>query len=259
MRIVLVTQEEPFYVPPVVDRVLRERHNDVVAVVTPRDRRWLARYSKMLHRGLTVYGAWGSIRQGTRFLSYRVLDRLSTARGGRPYSVRSVARRYGIPLLTPRSVNDEPLLRELRRLNTDIIASISADQVFGKALLSLPRYGCINVHSSLLPKYRGLYPSFWVLANRETETGVTVHYMDTELDNGDILLQRRVSITPQETQHSLLLKTKSLSAELLLEALDRIEKGDVATQPNRAEEGSYFSFPTAEDVRRFRADGRTFW
>jgi methionyl-tRNA formyltransferase len=124
--------------------------------------------------------------------------------------------------------------------------------------LTLPPHGCINVHGGPLPKYRGRLPSFWALLNGERETGVTVHFMNEELDDGPIILQRRVSIVPGETQHSLILKTKRVGTELLLEALDRLEKGSVETLPNDRSQATYNTFPTPEDGRKFRRLGLRF-
>lgn len=136
--------------------------------------------------------------------------------------------------------------------------SINASQVFKPPLLALPRLGCINVHGALLPKYRGRLPSFWVLYNGEQETGVTVHFMNEKLDDGPIIIQRRIPVVPGETQHSLIMKTKKIGAELLLEALERLEQGQIEIQPNDCAHATYYSFPTPQDGQKFRRLGRHF-
>ena len=258
MKIVVVTQEEPFYLPLFMQRMAERRAKDIVAMVILSPASGKGGWRKTIQRHLMLYGWGGFLGQSFRFVSYKMIDRMGWSPNGRFYSIRRVAQHYNIPIYTPQSINDESFLAQLRELEPDVVVSSAAPQIFRKGILSLPKYGCINVHSALLPKYRGMLPSFWVLANGETETGVTVHYMDEKLDNGEILAQQRVSIAPDETQHSLLMKTKTLGAELVLEVLDQIENGTVSPQPNNAEEATYFSFPTPEDVRRFRAQGKRF-
>jgi methionyl-tRNA formyltransferase len=122
--------------------------------------------------------------------------------------------------------------------------------------LELPRLGCLNVHSALLPKYRGMLPTFWALLNGEPETGVTVHRMVEGIDGGDIILQRRVPIAADETLLSLMRKTKRMAADLVLDSIKEFDAGTVSSMSNPADGGSYFSFPTRADVDRFRALGR---
>ena len=257
MQIVLVMQDDPFYLPAVVERIARGRPDEIAAVVIPSVGSRSKRLSDMVTRSVSVYGPVGTLRQGARYLWSRVLDRVVP--GGPARSVETAAQHHGIPVAKPPSANDPSFLRWLSAAAPDVIASVSAEEVFGRELLSIPKLGCINVHSSMLPRYRGLYPSFWVLANGERQTGVTVHEMDTEIDNGAILLQRPLPIDPDETQDSLLRKTKGVAAELLLEAFDGLEKGGLVPAPNDPATGSYYGFPSRADVQRFRARGRRFW
>jgi methionyl-tRNA formyltransferase len=251
-----VTTEEPFYLPRVVDIVASGRPGEISAVVvlppfSPKSGGW----REVIQRQFMLLGFRGFVRRSFAFTLRRILDRLGA--GG--YSVVAVCRRHGIPVLRPPSINAQSFLDELRAIGVDVIVSISASQIFRKEILALPRHGCINVHSGMLPRYRGMLPSFWVLANGEREAGVTVHYMDEKLDNGDIILQKAVPIEPGETQHTLLRKTKAAGAYLVLEALQAIEEGRVERKPNDASQSTYFSFPTPEDVRRFRRAGKRFF
>jgi methionyl-tRNA formyltransferase len=102
-------------------------------------------------------------------------------------------------------------------------------------------------------------PAFWVLRNGETQTASTVHDLGDKLDNGAILLQRPVTITPQDTWDSLVRKTKAAGAEALVEVVFQIEKGAVERRPNRNEDATYFSFPTAQDRKAFFKAGRKFF
>lgn len=126
-----------------------------------------------------------------------------------------------------------------------------------KDLLAHPPEGVINIHGALLPKYRGKLPSFWVLAHGEEKTGVTVHYMNEELDDGPIIVQREVPIELDDTLHSLVLRSKvQYGASALAEAVRQIMEGEVDPKENDESEATYFSFPTPDAIQRFRDQGR---
>src|SRR5262249_49117103 len=206
-----------------------------------------------------LYGPSQFVKQSSRYAVRRGLAMLGEAM---PipgfYSVAAVARHHGLEQVEAKSVNSAEYLDRLRKLNLDLISSVNASQKFKSGILALPRLGCINVHGALLPRYRGRLPSFWVLANGELETGTTVHFMNEDLDDGPILLQERVPITAQDTQDTLIRKTKTMGARLIVEAIDRLESGSVATLPNDRSQATYFSFPTREDGLRLRQQGRRF-
>ena len=240
-------------------KVFSVRKEDIIGMVIlspiPLNRTWFSTIKELIY----MYGIFIFLSQSLRFVSYKILDILiSIIKTKRFYSVKSVAKRYRVPIYKPERINSNDFLQLLRSLKPDVIVSVNSPQIFKKTLITLPPLGCINVHGALLPKYRGMLPSFWVLANGEKETGVTVHYMDEKLDNGDIILQEKVTITPDDTQHTLILKNKKLGAELLLQALDQIEDRTVSTKPNNAEDATFFSLPTKADVEKFRRQGRKF-
>jgi len=259
MKIFIITQEEAFYLPAFFHTVLGTAARDVVGITvlpaTMPQRGW----ATTIREHYQLYGLTTFLRQGVRFAGYRglaVTERFFPLR--RSYSVSAVAQRFDVPGYPTANINDPVYHETLRELSPDVIVSVNASQIFKKQLLALPRRGCINVHGALLPKYRGRLPSFWVLLNRESEAGVTVHFMNEELDGGPIIAQQRVPIDRGETQHSLITKTKQLGAQLLLESLGRLENGAVETQPNDREQATVYSFPTIEDGRQFRSLGLRF-
>lgn len=259
MKIFLITQEDAFYLPTFLSIILKARSQDVMGITilpeTTRKKGW----SGLVKEHYRLFGPRAFLYQGVRFIWYRGLD-LVTHVVPLPgfYSVQAAARRYRIPCYPAVNINSPAYLDTLRELAPDVIVSVNASQVFKSSLLTLPRLGCINVHGALLPKYRGRLPSFWVLFNGEKETGVTVHFMNERLDDGPIIVQRRVPVVPGETQHSLIVKTKKIGAELLLEALERLEQGQVEVQPNDCAYATYYSFPTPQDGRKFRSLGLRF-
>ena len=119
------------------------------------------------------------------------------------------------------------ILEKLEILNLDVIISFSAPVVFKKRLLHASKLGCINLHCSYLPYYAVTFPSFWVLFKDEKFTGCTVHKMDTKIDNGDILMQKKVEINNDDTIFSLLNKTKSIGGELMIEVIEELRENNL--------------------------------
>ncbi len=261
MNVYLVTEEEPFYLPMSVDRILGVRAPDVVEVGTVPATYRNESPLRFAWRQFRFMGLSGFTLYALDYMRSSVLDhleRLRLLRPARPYSVAMACRRHGIPCHDIADVNDHNFLKRLLAFHVDIVISLSCPQLFGKALMEVPPLGCLNVHSALLPRYRGWLPTFWVLANGEAETGVTVQYMGHEIDEGATILQRVVPITDDDTLHSLIRRCKLVGADLLLDALDLVEQRQARPQPLNIEEGSYYSFPTADAVARFRAQPRRF-
>jgi methionyl-tRNA formyltransferase len=258
MKIAIVTQEDSFYIPKLLSLVMAARGRDVVAVsILPGE---MVKTVANVRKYLAFMGVIDFTRYAVRYSFYHLLN-LLFPRGwsDRFYSVKAVARRHGVSILEPDRVNDPRHVAALRALGVDLIVSIAAPQVFKHELLALPRHGCINIHNALLPRYQGLLPSFWVLANGEDETGTTVHYMNERVDAGTIILQRRTRIEPDDTLHSLVYRTKiMLGPEMILQAIDSIERGTVPTVAVDWAEATYYSFPDGDAVKRFRDRKRRF-
>jgi len=126
-------------------------------------------------------------------------------------------------------------------------------------LIALPPLGILNIHGAILPQYRGVLPSFWMLANGEKTAGVSIYYVDQRIDAGELCGQRIYDIPPEDSLDDFLRKSKAIAAGLLLEVLNRIESGQVTRRALNLAEGSYYSWPDAPAVRRFRAVGRRLW
>lgn len=259
LRAFIITQEDCLYLPQFIHTVLRHRRANMVGMTILPTLMPKQTWTTTLRDHLALYGPTQFFRQGLRYATRRglaIVERYLPVPGH--YSVEGVAREFDLPIHETRSVNSEEYLDFLRGLDLDVIISINASQKFKSEILALPRLGCINVHGALLPRYRGRLPSFWVLANGEKETGTTVHFMNEELDDGPILLQERVEISESDTQDTLIRKTKAAGARLMVEAIDRLERGSASTQPNDRSQATYFSFPTRADGLRLRQQGRRF-
>lgn len=145
--------------------------------------------------------------------------------------VKELALQHDLPVYQPVRVRAEEFLQKVRELEPEAIVVAAFGQILPKALLEIPPCGCINVHASLLPKYRGAAPIQYSIIDGEKETGVTIMQMDVGIDNGDILLQEKLPITPEDTGGSLFDKLAILGGELIIEALNKIENKTIIRIP----------------------------
>ena len=146
----------------------------------------------------------------------------------------------------------------INKFKPDLLVSIQGNEIFKKPILDLAPNGCINLHTALLPKYRGLMPTFWAIKNQEKETGVSVFFVDEGIDSGPIIVQRRVQLG-KKSQRQLIRETKQIGIEAVIEAIDHIVCGQVVLTPNDDDEMTYFGFPKREDVKIFRKVGGKFF
>ncbi len=147
-----------------------------------------------------------------------------------PPPVKELAERHGLPVLQPPKIRVAEFVETIRTLNPDLIVVVAYGQILPKAVLDIPRYGCINVHASLLPRYRGAAPLNWCIINGEQETGVTTMLMDEGLDTGDMLLKRVTAIDPDENTSTLHDRLALLGAEALAETIDLLVQGTLVPE-----------------------------
>lgn len=153
--------------------------------------------------------------------------------------VKVYALAHNIPVFQPRKMKDGEAMSYLYELKPELIVVAAYGRILPAELLDYPQYGCINVHSSLLPKYRGAAPINWAILNGEDETGVTIMYMAPELDTGDIILQRATSISQYETAPELFVRLAGLGAEILVETVSQIAAGNVSRVPQKDSLATY--------------------
>ena len=153
--------------------------------------------------------------------------------------VKECAIAHGIPVFQPVKVKDAEAARILRGYEADVFVVAAFGQILSEEILNMPKYGCVNIHASLLPKYRGSAPIQWAIINGERTTGVTIMQMDKGIDTGDMLMKAEVTITPKETGDSLHDKLAEAGAKLIVEVLPKIESGDITPVKQNDEESCY--------------------
>jgi methionyl-tRNA formyltransferase len=166
-----------------------------------------------------------------------------------PPPVKVEALNHDLPVFQPQKLRSEEGTRQVLELQPDLIVTAAYGQILPEPVLKAPKYGCINVHASLLPKYRGGAPIHHAIINGEKETGVTIMYMVKALDAGDMLLQRAIPITPGDNVGTMHDKLANLGAELLKEVLPSILDGTVQAVPQDDEQATFAPNITREDEK----------
>lgn len=156
-----------------------------------------------------------------------------------PPEVKVVAQNSGIEVYQPQSVKNGELTEVLEKCKPDIIVVVAYGKILPKYVLEYAKYGCINVHASLLPKYRGAAPIQWAIINGEKQTGVTTMQMDEGLDTGDMLIKKTLEIGESETAEQLFDRLAVLGGEVLIETLEGIQNGTITPTPQNHDEHTY--------------------
>ena len=250
MNIAFLTTSDPLYLPKFFERILptlARQHELRVYSVPPLYKDQTT--TQAARRYLTSFGVAATIQLTTRLLGAKLARR----------SIESVCRRAAVRYESISDVNAPGFLALLRKEHVELLVSVSCPQIFRRALIDLPPRGVLNIHGAILPHYRGVMPSFWMLANGERQAGVSIYFVNEKIDAGELCGQTIFSIDENETLDEFISRSKLISAELLLDTIDAMERGDLERRELNLTEGSYYSWPDANAVERFRAAGRRLW
>lgn len=259
LNVLIITVDEYYYIPKFLKQVVEadDVHVSGITTVSPSlGTESLPRFALRLYR---TFGPQVFLKHGLFYSKYLGLDQINRLLDrGRAYSPATLAERNDIEHRHVSDVNAASYLQYARQQSPDVLVSVAATQQFETELLDIPSKGAINIHSSLLPEYRGVSPSFWSLLHDEDRTGITVHYMDENLDTGDVIEQRELQIE-NDTLHSLNTRVAQKGAGVLLDALRAIKQNEVETTTIDPEAGEYYSMPDRSDVRAFVEKGLRFY
>jgi len=253
MNIFIITRDEPFYLPRFFERVMSYFKSEIVGIAILSEGKSKV---KTLRKYLKFYGLGLFCIQLFLYFICKLSDKLSYVLPVKNlHSVERISQKYKIQIFDTININSKEFIDKLKELKVDLVVSVTSPQTFKTELLSTPKLGCINVHGAPLPRYRGVLPSFWMLFNKEKKGAVTVHYMEEELDSGDIILQRGYDIRPDVTHHELIIESKRIGAEVLIEAIEIIRSGNIMRKQNDVTQATYYSFPKKEDIKKFHLAG----
>jgi len=254
MRIIIITQNEPFFLTKSLRYLLSilpdksEVVGCVIADVSP-----FGKKESFFTKAKKTYDIFG-----LNFFIYYSLKFLKSKVGSKNNLFKFLISE-SIPLITlDEPINKPQSVNKIKSFQPDLLVSILGNQIFKSPILNLAPKGCINLHTALLPKYRGLMPSFWVMRNNEKKTGVSVFFVDKGIDSGPIIVQTEVEIG-NRTQQELIILTKRLGMEAIAKSIDLIQKDEVKLIENDPSKKTYFTFPTRQDVLEFKKNGKKFF
>lgn len=254
MRIVIITQNEPFFLAENLNYLIDilPKHSEivgcVVAEVSP-----FGKKESFFKKSKKTYNTFGF-----QFFVYYALKYVFSKLNSNKNVFKVLDKNNIPPIILDEPINKHNSVNRIKAFKPDLLISILGNQIFKAPIINLAPKGCLNLHTALLPKYRGLMPTFWVLKNDEKKTGVSVFYVDEGIDSGPIIVQK-VVVIGNRTQEELIKYTKKLGMQAISESVDLIEKDQVILIENDANKKSYFTFPTKEDVMEFRANGKHFF
>ena len=254
MNIILITQNEPFFLAKNLRYLYKilPKEVSIEAVILYEPSPFGEKQSLLQKsiRTLSIFGINFFIYYSIKFLLSKFNDNLNVER---------TIQKLGIEIIKlNKPINHKESLKLIKSYKPSLLVSILGSEIFKESLIKLAPYGCINLHSSLLPKYRGLMPCFWVLKNKEKDSGVSVFFMDEGIDSGQIIVQKKFNIG-KISHENLIKKTKRLGMEAIAEAIKKIKNDEIILIPNDNNEKSYYSFPKRFDVKEFLQGGNTFY
>lgn len=247
MRVLIVTFDAPLYVAKYIGHIINlnpSRFCGVIAVSNSKS------FLSNIKDQWNFLGFQLFIYRSFQYLIYKTLALICWIIPIKPFfSISRWASYFKISFQFIKDINSEHALKSVKSLKPDIILSVASPQKFGENLIKLAQYGCFNVHSSLLPNYRGINALFWALLNNEKKTGVTVHKIDNNFDSGPIWDQKEFTIEQKDSLHNLYEKAIATGTSLVKDFLDSAEKNnfELKFKDNPQSGSSYYSRPNRED------------
>lgn len=255
MKLVFITQDENLYLPIFFKKVIEDlklntNFNIEKIFLLPSSPN--SKKASLVKRGLESLFLFGI----NFFLFYTTLYLYRKFVGK---NLKKIFLKNNIPFdIFSGSIKSKKFIDSIKIMKPDLIISASCNQIFNIELLKIPNKGCLNIHSSLLPKDRGLMPSFWSLCKNYKYSGVSTFFMNEYLDDGPILYQEKFNIEGLSL-HSLLIKNKIIGAKILIKSLDMINMNKILLTKNLQKESSYNHYPKKEDVKIFRMRKKKFF
>lgn len=259
LRIAVITQNDEYAIPRNMQLLCESEHLEISELVIVDSTSSLENRKYLFLKG---FGAWQSVKMAlvTLFLKCRSVFALKLKFVNRPLwlNLKGLSVWYDVPLKLVSDINSQDVVERLREHDLDVIVSFSAPTIFREALLALPNHACINLHCSALPSYAGVMPSFWMLHNKESKAGVSVHVMDSKIDNGSVLAQEMVDISRMDSMYEVIQRTKLCGGQLMLRVLRSIYDSGFLPEPvdTSLNEESYFSWPKVQDFKNLRKIGK---
>lgn len=254
-RIAILTQEDSFVIPQNIMLIGDLNIASLVAIVKINSTGAIENKKMLFIRGfgflqVISLGLLSLINRICNYLDYLFFYRLCFLK-----SLKSAAVKLNTDYKIITDPNSSSFHNWLKNKDIDLIVSFSAPCIFNNQLLNIPRYGCINLHCSILPKFAGLLPSFWTIYEKSETVGATVHKMDDKIDNGAILGQVTIPMPESPTMFKVIRQTKQVGGYLMVSVINDIFYGNIKEKSNTVNPKDYYSWPTIEQINEFRRNG----
>ena len=256
MKIVILAMDDPLYTNKFIKDIINAREKDIIGFVhlTKGNRLTIGKKrSKLAYLTslLLIMGPWYFFKNSLTTLVHIIKIKLSKLGLCNDPTVYNYAKNIGLNSVKIDNPNSQEFHNYIKDLKPDVI--INQSQAFIKnELLEIPKIGVINRHNALLPKNRGRLTPFWTLYKEEEQTGVSIHFINEELDAGDIIVQKKFNITKSDSFNTIVDKNYKLAGEAILEALDLLESGNYNLIPNYDSKATYNTIPTLKEAWEYR-------
>jgi methionyl-tRNA formyltransferase len=256
MKIVIFTNDN-FFSFTVLKDFLIKRKDDIQLIVfssaligkkgTFESVKWSIKNTGLMHTTfkLSVYGIFKLLKILCKILPFIKNN----------YSSFLWVKRNGLDFLVSPNVNSDEVINKLKEINSDLIVSVSMNQIVKKQILELPPKRCINVHCAPLPEYAGMSPYVWALANNEDHSAATIHYMEEGLDEGDIIVQDKVAVVKNDSAFALFYRCCIKASQQLIDVVNKIENNTVSSFRQDLNQKTYFSWPTKDCIKNLKGNG----
>lgn len=256
MKIWIITMDDPLYTLDFFKDIIRERYEDITGITIAKgDRLKIGKKNSKIIYLLSILLIMGPITFARNSIKTVIFKFRKKAASILPFMKRSgladFAAKYNITVDYTDNPNSEKYLDMLREEKPDVIINQS-QFIIKKPLLNIARIGMLNRHNALLPKNRGRLTPFWVLYNKEPETGVSIHFVDEGIDSGPIVVQKRFNISEKDTFHTVVEKNYQLASKAMLEALDILEMDQANYIQNDDRKATYNTIPSLNQAWEYR-------
>ena len=248
MRILILSNDH-MYSNIALKDFLKENHKDMVGIIFPdfvvSGKSFLQSVGFLLKKKCGMFYAYKWFEDNV----YRIKTLLGL---GKLNFYSHYSKKYDFPIFKTLNINDEETIKLIKKLKPDVIYSVSYPQKIKEEVLKIPKKGCINFHDSLLPQYRGMCAYFWITANNEKKGGVTAHYIDKELDTGEIVLQKEYNIASNDSMQKTYYKSSKLIGKMIFEVHNKLKEDKIKSYHQKNYKESYFSWPNDEGQKLFK-------
>lgn len=255
LKIAVITQSDIYSIPQNVFALCDSKYIDVKCIIQIDSKGSLSNKKFFFLSGFGFFQCFLLFLKGLRKRIIILFEKISFYNFNKCSSLFSISKYFNCDYKLVNGIHNRQFISTLKEYDLDLIVSFSAPIVFKPIILDIPRKGCINLHCSLLPNYAGLFPSFWTLFEGSNDFGVSVHFMDNQIDNGDVIAQKKIFPQYNASIFDIILETKRVGGQLVLKVVNDIATGKKLQVLNLQKPVFHYSWPTIKQMKDFRKRG----